>query len=218
MKKPTDAFPRIRRIEDCAVNIICFILLLAVIFFTICLLIVICQAAICDHWCIHVNSEGIKNMQAFWLQHVALLKAFFSSLTLFVASHTLIKYIDVETCRSLGEIRGKLNDECKKKIHENTLDSEDKEELNKILEEIFEDNEEKQCSPVDVLDYLGTLEFGAIMLQRGILSEAEFDNQFGYRVDNLIGSKLMTHIINNPVHYQPLLYAISVISKRRAQR
>lgn len=209
--------PLFRRIEDFAVSIICASLLGVVLFFACCILIVVVKAVICDNWSISISAEGVSNMQLFWQDHSSLLRSFFYSMTLFVACHTLIKYIDVETSRSLSEIRTKLNDEPKKLIHNHFLNPGDKDDIKASLGGTIAgleyENEKADCTAVEVYDYLGTLELGAIMLHRGIISEKEFFDQFGYRYIYIGRSELMKLIEHDAQYYKPLLYAMEVARK-----
>lgn len=215
MKEWNSAFPKIRRIENMAVNIICFGLLLASLFFACCILLVACRAAIYDGWHLSLCSDCVRNMQSFWIEYAPLVKAFFYSLTLFVACHSLTRYIDVETTRSLGEIRTKLNDEPKKIIHDYILSEEDNGGIPEDLRHRLYRKEHVDLTDIEVLDYLGTLELGAIMLYRGTISEKEFFNQFGYRFENLEKSFLIKIVNKSSKYYQPLLYALFVIKKMK---
>lgn len=215
MKKWNKAFPIIRRFENSAVNVICLGLLAASIILAFCIILVMCRAAHNGGWYICLGPNSITNLQDFWLPYAPLLKAFFSFLTLFVACHTLTKYIDVETTRSLGEIREKLNDSPKKIIHDYVMDQEDKESCPDSLKKLLCKNSSVDLPDVEVLDYLGTLELGAIMLYRGTINEEEFYNQFGYRFENLELSFLLRIVKESPEYYQPLLYALSVIQKQK---
>lgn len=215
MPKWNSTIPVIRRIENCAVNLICLGLLIASAVFAICTILVIYRAAHNDGWHICLGPDSIKNMQDFWLQYASLLKALFYSLTLFVACHSLTKYIDVERTRSLGEIREKLDDKPKKIIHDYVMNNKDKEGVPSSLIQRLNENSSVDLSTVEIFDYLGTLELGAIMLYRGVISEEEFYNQFGYRYENVEESFLYKVANESPEYYQPLLYALSVIHKRR---
>ena len=156
-------------------------------------------------------------MLVFWKEYTPLLKGLFYSITLFVAGHSLMKYIDVETCKSLGEIRTMLNDPEKKTIHKNLLSEDDVKQIDEALSAAFK-NKEEGISNIEFLDYLGTLELGAIMLQRGIISKEEFFDQYGYRFENLCSSpSIMNYIRNNAKYYKPILYAISVIISTRTK-
>lgn len=218
MPKWNRTVPVIRRIENCAVNIICFGLLIASAVFAICTALVIYRAAHNDGWHICLGPDSIKNMQDFWLQYTPLVKAFFASVTLFVASHSLMKYIDVERTRSLGEIREKLDDKPKKIIHDYVMNNKDKEGVPSSLIQRLNENSSIDLSTVEIFDYLGTLELGAIMLYRGTITEREFLNQFGYRFENLEESFLLQMVNASKEYYQPLLYALSIVRKHKQKK
>lgn len=205
--------PKVRHLEDFSVRLICIGLLATAALCLLCVLIIAFDALLTGAWRILIGAEGVKGLQMFWQPYAPLLKVLFYSMTLFVASHTLMKYIDVETCRSLGEIRTKLNDKPKKKIHNLIMDQEDKnEEIIKNLKLFSDDGTD--FTNVEIFDYLGTLELGAIMLGRGILSEKEFYNQFGYRFENLANAPdLLAHIEQNHEYYKPLRFAAEVTKK-----
>ena len=212
MKK--ESVPRwTRRIEDSSVRVVCIGLLFFAVLCALCIVIIVFDALLTGAWRILIGAEGVKGLQMFWLPYAPLLKVFFYSMTLFVASHTLMKYIDVETCRSLGEIRNKLHDDPKKKIHNYLMDEKDKKE--EIIEKLKSfSNDGTDLSNVEIFDYLGTLELGAIMLTRGILSEKEFYNQFGYRFENLANApELLAHIEQQHEYYEPLRFAMEVTKK-----
>lgn len=206
-----------RRFEDRAARFICGGFLIAAIIFFFYIVFIVIWSAIKGGWCIDAEADVLTNVRLFWEEHSLLIKAFFYSLTLFVASHTLIKYIDVETSRSLGEIRSKLNDEPKKVIHQLLLQDKEVEKIQKYLKEKLENLQFKggtvNITEVEVLDYLGTLELGAIMLKRGLLSNNEFFELFGYRYENLKKSTL-NKLIKDDKFSNPLLYAMSVVDDK----
>ena len=209
--------PHFRRIEDFAVNTICTSLLGIVLFLGCCILLISIKAIFYDDWCVKISADGVKNMQLFWQEHSFLLQAFFCSMTLFVACHNLTKYIDVETCRSLSEIRTKLNDEPKKLIHNHILKPDDKKDIKTCLggyiDGLVSKDGKVDFTTVEIFDYLGTLELGAIMLHRGIITEKEFFDQFGYRYIYIGCSKLMKLIEHDAQYYKPLLYAMEIARK-----
>ena len=85
------------------------------------------------------------------------------------------------------------------------------------------DKEEYRCDNkmpenLDVFNYLGTIELGAIMLQRGVISFDEFYNQFGYRVINIANNEqLMAHIRFEPERqfYDAIWYVIDEFQQRK---
>lgn len=167
-------------------------------------------------WHFRFTLEGFKNMLSFWMQYSGFFKAFLLSGTLYVAVVNLEKYINVEICRSLGEIRTKLNSDNKKKLHEYLLDEEDK---NPVLSgfTLSDSNGEKNepaLTNIELFDYLGTIELGAIMLKRGVITLDEFKNQFGYRLENICNNKdLLKHCWDNRKYYKYLKYAAEKLDK-----
>lgn len=129
-------------------------------------------------------------------------------MTLWIASYQLAKYIDVETINSLAQLREMLNSEEKKKIHTALFDPEDKEP---ILPELQSKNPDRTMdfSNAEFFDYIGTIELGAIMVRRGVISVDEFYNQFGYRVENIwVNEGVKKHISNNKSYYKDLNFII----------
>ena len=130
--------------------------------------------------------------------------------TLWVVVYNLKKYIDVEMVNAIGRLRDSFNDEKKKRIHYYLLD---KEEITPILGNKTADSEygTKEIDNIDLFDYLGTIELGAIMLERGVISVDEFNNQFGYRIDNLIANtEVLKYINENKAYYSKLIFAIEI--------
>ena len=65
-----------------------------------------------------------------------------------------------------------------------------------------------------ICDYLGTVELGAIMLRKGMISVDEFYNQFGYRIENIFrNSDICQHINNNYKYYKYLIYARDLLQR-----
>ena len=207
-----------RRIEDRSALFICGGLLIAAVILCIYLIFIIARAFVTGLWRYDACADFFTNLKLLLEDHKLLLSAFFYSLTLFVASHTLIKYIDVETSRSLGEIRSKFNDEPKKVIHQLLLQDDDLAKIKQYLKGKLANLQFKgavlDLPEVEILDYLGTLELGAIMLKRVLLSNDEFFDQFGYRYENLKKSSLNELVSTDEKFYNPLLYAMSVVDDK----
>lgn len=210
---------RWRRIEDWLIYKICGGLYMAAFVIAACIVVLFFKDI--HEWRFCASAEGVKYLQFFWQQHSSLIKAFFYILTLFVASHTLIKYIDVETCRSLGEIRTKLNETPKKIINDSLLDPDYRKSLQDHVDKYFKAHPDYEnevgLSAVEMLDYLGTLELGALMLERCLLSNKEFFNQFGYRYIYLSRSPIMDMLNEEKDYYEPLFYAMSVAVRRNKE-
>ena len=121
-----------------------------------------------------------------------------------------MRYIDLETVHSLGYLRELLNTKEKKIIHNYLLDPDDIDPIIKEIDRqsvIDSDNGNSIIhSNIELFDYLGTIELGAIMLDRSVINEEEFENQFGYRIENIRryinkNSKFMEHICDEENNY-----------------
>lgn len=144
-----------------------------------------------------------------------LIKCLGGVLTLWVITYNLEKYIDVETVRLLGDLRKVLHTNEKKVIHNYLLESVDKE---RILPEIDDSiinpplcrRDTIHNSNIELFDYLGCLELGVIMLIKGLISRSEFDNQFGYRIENIRrNDRIMNHLSKERQYYEYLWYYLN---------
>lgn len=142
-------------------------------------------------------------------------------LSVWVVAYNLKKYIDIEAVKSLSDLRSKLNEDEKKRIHRFLItDAEEKTPIlqsdSKETSAIDEQDKSRIVTPqhdsllddnVELFDYLGTIELGAIMLKKGIIDYDEFYNQFGYRVENIMRcEKVKKHICDNCRYYRMLIY------------
>lgn len=188
-----------------------------VLFSAICLLIVFIQVLCCEGWHIALSTNGIKNMQIFWQDYLPLIKLLGCSLTIWIASYNLSRYLSVETVNALGRLREMLNSEEKKKIHTFLFDKED---AKPILPELqsAQPTLNMDFSQAELFDYLGTIELGAIMVRRGLISVDEFYNQFGYRVENISENTEIQKYLNNTQKYHSDLLYISEQIKKQGQK
>ena len=171
----------------------------------VCIIWIGLHALILDGWGVSITMGGVKGMQRFWLEYKPLVVAFGYTLTLFIASHNLAKYIDAETVNALARLREMLNSPEKKIIHNYLLDEDDK---NLIIPEIDKTTNDDCCefSNVEIFDYLGIIELGVIMRERGVITSKEFESQFGYRVENIWRNReIVRHIMANKEYYEHLL-------------
>lgn len=178
------------------------------LFLSICFAIIVIQTLCTDGWRLQVSISGIKGMFLFWAEYTPLIKMFGCALTLCIASFNLSKYLDIETANALSELRRMMNSREKKRIHYYLLEAEDKEV---ILPEIDKEDSDFCCelSNVELFDYLGIIELGAIMLKRGIILPEEFSAQFGYRAKNLWRNpEVKRHIQRNQQYYENILYIV----------
>ena len=183
-------------------------LLAFLLFLSICFAIIVVQTWCTDGWQLQATINGIKDMFVFWADYTPLIKMFGCILTLCIASFNLSKYLDIETANALSELRRMMNSREKKRIHYYLLEAEDKEV---ILPEIDKEDSDFCCelSNVELFDYLGIIELGAIMLKRGIILPEEFSAQFGYRAKNLWRNpEVKRYIQRNQQYYENFLYII----------
>lgn len=193
------------------IQLINHILFAVLIICSIAILIVAIDCLIVEGVRILLTKEGIKGMISFWSEYTHLLSSWFWIATLFIASRQLIKYIEeyhnrtaLEEANAVIKIRNLLDySEDNFKIH-SALDSE--------KEAIFPAEEVDQMK---WYRYLGTIELIGIMLNKGIISDDVFDNQFGYRVRNIENcSSLMNHIRENSRDWTELLNLINQVRQR----
>lgn len=118
-------------------------------------------------------------------------------LPLLVAAIVLKKTYDIQTIDSLVKLRTMLSSEKKAAIHK------------ELIKERLGDNE----LDVEVLDYIGTIELGAIMHRKGLISDQELYNQFGYRVENIVNSSLFAKIEDDKLYYKDFFYIKDVVEK-----
>lgn len=191
----------------------CILLALSVILFAA-LAIVFFQTLFCWEYHPLITREGVSAMQKFWLEYKYIIQAFGGSLTLFIVSYNLQKYIDIETVKALGDLRNKLNGGEKGRLHTFLLPEEDKKIVLPELDKEVEKDHKIPYSNSVLFDYIGTIELGAIMLRRNVITIDEFYNQFGYRVENLMNNAaIKSHIKDNPNYYKALQYIVQRLIK-----
>ncbi|MBR4149603.1 MAG: hypothetical protein IKT94_05670 [Rikenellaceae bacterium] len=175
------------------------ILLVIIALLTICVLIIICEAFLTDGVRIQYNSDGVKNMVAFWKDYSAIIITLGSCLTLFIASYNLGQYLNVETINALATLRNMLNSPENRRVHEYLLPDD---ERKAILSDSEGETNFKEICNIDIFNYIGTLELGCLMLENRVIDEDKFNNQFGYRVNNLSNSQeIKEHILKNKEYY-----------------
>lgn len=204
-------------------NAMSFILLLTAVIALI--WIIVCSILKC--------CDIIKDDSAYILFDLKAQITFFGGcLSLWLVCFQLKKQSDIETVKLLGYLRELLNTGEKKKIHFYLFDSKnrhaksdnDKMALLKDLESdqkyiqhpcrnVIEEEDKIRHSNVEVFDYLGVLELGAIMLERGVISQEEFDNQFKYRIVNVYNSDLRKHIEKEKKYYKYLIKHFEKLGK-----
>ena len=124
----------------------------------------------------------------------AIFRALLILLPIVIALETFHKNVNAQECQSLLELRKELSNNSNMTKHK---------ELQKDYENITTNNlsinPEKYANP-EIDNYLGTIELINIYLKKGIISEKEFHNQFGYRIDYISKNQHLMNYINSE-HY-----------------
>jgi len=187
-------------------------------------LISIAIVALCSgEYTIDFTLRGVAYFFNFWESYRALISVLVGSITLCFAGYTLKQALDVATINSLTGLREKFNEQRKKSLHlflmkDSEYPSDDKSDCN-LAERITSDSNAKggmintdvslDFNSADVLDYLGTIEMGNIMLKRGMISLKEFYNQFGYRLEYLLENPVISrHIYEDAKEYYNDLHEV----------
>ena len=133
-------------------------------------------------------------------------------MTLYIASIQFRKHLDVQAINALSDLRTKLNTDNKKVIHNYLLPFDDK---SVVLAKIDRQADDKiEFSNLELFDYLGTIELGAIMLKREVITIEEFYNQFGYRVENLVSNAdVLEHIYKNREYYSAFMEIVEEVNR-----
>lgn len=173
------------------------------------------EALFCDGWYLWPVSEGFKNAIEFWQPYLPYIKLFIYSATLFVAGYNLSKYMDMMAIESLRTIRERLNEDNKNKLHELLLCEKDQVSILKPSSSTEPDvNQKEEIKNITIYDYLGTIELGAIMLKKGMISIDVFYNQFGYRMENIFrNAEIAQSIQKDHKYYTNLIYARDLLMK-----
>lgn len=196
-----------------SISFINWIAIISILISLASIFIVTIYSLIHNVWRIELSPEGVKGFIYFWSDYSLLIKFLFASMTLFVANYNLMKFLDSETVKSLSDLREKMRSEDINLIHSYLLAENDKEPIIQELSAYFNCNnnsKSKQKSPEEInaalFDYLGIIELGIIMLDKGLISKEEFKNQFGYRYENIRNnSAIMSHINNSKNYYKAFL-------------
>lgn len=175
-----------RLISNCVIPIIVITVII------VCILIIVAIIQLADEINASNFSEGITSFIG-----LPIIKAFGVLLSFFVAVITLKKTIDIQTVNSLAKLRELLNTKEKKEIHK------------RLINNPYDTSE----IGIEELDYIGTIELGAIMHRKGIISDSELYNQFGYRVENICNSSLYEKITEDDSYYNDFKYIKDIVEK-----
>lgn len=125
-------------------------------------------------------------------------------LTLCVASVQCSRYIDQNVVESILSLREAF-DRDKMKVVQQYL----------ILDE---KNEACDLKDIDIFNFLGYIEVGSLMLQKGMMNKKEFYNQFGYILQQiLVCDELYDHIKGSEYFYEDLLFVVKIFYSSRCR-
>lgn len=177
---------------------ICHLLWVMSFILLLCFMILILQTLIDPGVTIAFNIEGVNGFIDFWSDYGVLVKAFIAFLTLAVASTQLKRYIDLETITTLAKLRELLTSDVNMEIHHRII----------TKQSIIGRTEDINIRPVDIYNYLGTLELGAIMFRKGAITIEEFANQFGYRIEEVMHNENIyeQYVCKELKYYNDLIY------------
>ena len=194
------------------------------------ILIIAFMAALSGQYFLQFNLEGFKNMVKFWQDYDLLVKCFAGCASIWIAGYTLNKSLDIYAFNSLSELRSKFNEPGKKALHlflmKHSEGVRDKDKSDSALAEgkDLKTKDQDISSKVaeiqgfdstDVLDYLGVVELGAIMLKREIITFQEFCNQFGYRIEYLLeNDTIRQHVLTDAREYYDDLCEVIRLMRR----
>jgi len=156
-----------------------------------------------------------------------LLVACFSLLTLYIAGKQLQKQADIACITALTELRKQLTSERNRNIHFALLPKDEQKAMldeQEANEEVKKENKLMQTEKIltiDVLNYLGTLELGVLMVRRNLIDMKTFYSQFGYRIENIferedskIHANIREHINSGKSYYKDILWGYEKIRKK----
>lgn len=131
----------------------------------------------------------------------------FSLLTLWLTIITLHRSVKTEEMNAIVSLRNLFNQKENKEVYEQILKGND-----------FK-LDEKRKNEGDVNNYIGTLEVAYLMVERGVINMEEFENLFGYRLNNLFENEDLYKYIREDRKYNAILFrAIHALHKYQRER
>ena len=153
-----------------------------------------------------------------------LLVAGFSLLTLWLTILTLNRSVKIEEMNAIVSLRDLFNQDGNIKVYRKILNGEpfyltDK-ETPKATENVSEERKkELDEEEGNVNNYIGTLELAYLMVERGVINMEEFENLFGYRLNNLYENKDLHEYVCEDRKYNAILFrAIDALHKYQRER
>lgn len=157
-----------------------------------------------------INKQGLVYFLSLFDSFKALLASTFIIIPVYIALETLISNINNQEGKTLLDLRTLLNTPENLEIHKK-LRGESGDWANGIPQKEKEDKD--TWRKID--NYLGILELINILIDKNVISGENFDNQFGYRIDNVFHNQDIKEYIesyqNKDIIWKELL---SLITKR----
>ena len=174
-----------------------------------------CSVLTIDCLCDYLSSPTI-------LRYIVV--ALFSLVTLWVAIVTLRSSIHTSEIEAIVSLRNLFYQEGNLRVHRKILNG-DKFYLTDDQKAQVSDNDSKEVNKEkiedesDVNNYIGTLEVAYLMVERDVINMEEFENLFGYRLNNLYeNEELHKYICNDRIYNAILFRAIDALHKYQRER
>lgn len=148
----------------------------------------------------------------------------FSLLTLWLTIFTLNRSVKVEEMNAIVSLRNLFYQESNMRVYRKILNKEDfylsDEVKSKGLEFNSEEiNKASKEDEGDVNNYIGTLEVAYLMVERGVINMEEFENLFGYRLNDLYENKDLHKYVREDRKYNAILFrAIHALHEYQRER
>lgn len=148
----------------------------------------------------------------------------FSLLTLWLTILTLNRSVKIEEMNAIVSLRNLFYQKGNIKVYHKILNEEEfyltDEKKSKAKENASEELK-KELDEVEgnVNNYVGTLEVAYLMVERGVINMEEFENLFGYRLDNLYRNQQLYEYVSEDRKYNAILFrAIDALYKYQRER
>ncbi len=138
------------------------------------------------------SNQGLINFIGLFNPYKTLLTATFVIIPVYIGLESLISNINNQEGKSLLDLRNLLNEPENLEIHKK-LRGETGDWANGIPAN--EKDNKDTWRKID--NYLGILELINILLEKNVISRENFDNQFGYRVNNVFENKDIKEYLDN---------------------
>ena len=144
----------------------------------------------------------------------------FSLLTLWLTIITLHRSVKTEEMNAIVSLRNLFYQDGNIRVYNKILNNDEFFLLDEVLESASEEKKEDSLKDEgDVNNYIGTLEVAYLMVERGVINMEEFENLFGYRLNNLFENKDLHKYICEDRKYNAILFrAIHALHKYQRER